>query len=74
MVDRETSPNPTPENGDEWCSDSDVSDETQTKLQTIKLLVAWLLGAVSRHTESAKPIFRLLSTMLNNDGKFIMLS
>lgn len=56
------------ESDDEWGPESSISDETLTKIEAIKLLTRWLLGMVNKHTENGKPVLRLLTTLLNNDG------
>lgn len=67
ITDREDSSN-SEESEDEWCRDSDVSDDTLVKIEGIKLLTHWLLGLQSDEKERAKPVFRLFETLLSHDG------
>ena len=45
-----------------------VSEETQAKLQAMKMMVRWLLGMRNNENNVAVSTLRLLSTMLTHDG------
>ncbi|KAK7097021.1 sister chromatid cohesion protein PDS5 homolog A-like [Littorina saxatilis] len=64
MQDR-TSGSPTEE---AWYSDHLVTEETQAKVQAMKLLVRWLLGVKSSSTNSASSTLRLLYTVIIHEG------
>ena len=51
-----------------WMEDHLVSEETQAKLQAMKLMVRWLLGMKNNESNVAVSTLRLLSTMLTHDG------
>ena len=52
----------------EWCSDEQVSFETQAKVLGIRLLVSWLVGLESDFEHFASPVLRLLDMVLAHDG------
>ena len=52
----------------EWCEDRDVTQETQTKIKGIRLLVKWLRGRQGNHKSSVQPVLRLLDSMLTHKG------
>ena len=52
----------------EWCEDRDVTQETQTKIKGIHLLVKWLRGRQGNHKSSVQPVLRLLDSMLTHKG------
>jgi sister-chromatid-cohesion protein PDS5 len=52
----------------EWCSDEQVSFETQAKVLGIRLLVSWLVGLESEFEHFASPVLRLLDMVLAHDG------
>ena len=51
-----------------WMEDHLVSEETQAKLQAMKMMVRWLLGMRNNENNVAVSTLRLLSTMLTHDG------
>ncbi|XP_012945070.1 sister chromatid cohesion protein PDS5 homolog A-B isoform X1 [Aplysia californica] len=51
-----------------WCADHQVSEETQAKIQAMKLLVRWLLGLKSNTSNSGTSTLRLLYTVIIHDG------
>ncbi|BFZ14836.1 hypothetical protein BsWGS_17875 [Bradybaena similaris] len=53
---------------DPWCPDHQVSEETQAKVQAMKLLVRWLLGLKSNTNNSGTSTLRLLYTVIIHDG------
>ncbi|XP_065058072.1 sister chromatid cohesion protein PDS5 homolog B-like isoform X1 [Rhopilema esculentum] len=67
IVDRESATS-SQESDDEWGDEEEISNETQLKIQGIKLMVKWLLGLQSNFSKAATPVFRLLNTILENDG------
>ncbi|KAK7496569.1 hypothetical protein BaRGS_00012221, partial [Batillaria attramentaria] len=64
MQDR-TSGTPTDEG---WYSDHLVTEETQAKVQAMKLLVRWLVGLKSNSNNSATSTLRLLYTVIIHEG------
>ena len=52
----------------EWCSDDQVSHETQAKVLGIRLLSSWLVGLESDFEHFSSPVFRLLDMILAHDG------
>ncbi|KAI0216629.1 hypothetical protein LSAT2_031380 [Lamellibrachia satsuma] len=51
-----------------WCADHLVSEETQAKLQGLKLMVRWLIGLKSNSGNSGTSTLRLLNTLILHDG------
>ncbi|KAK2159284.1 hypothetical protein LSH36_155g04017 [Paralvinella palmiformis] len=51
-----------------WCDDHLVSEETQAKIQALKMVIRWLLGVKSNLNNSASSTLRLLYTLLLHDG------
>lgn len=51
-----------------WCPDHQVSEETQAKVQAMKLLVRWLLGLKSNTSNSGTSTLRLLYVVIIHDG------
>ncbi|GFO14487.1 sister chromatid cohesion protein pds5 homolog b [Plakobranchus ocellatus] len=51
-----------------WCPDHQVSEETQAKVQAMKLLVRWLLGLKSNTGNSGTSTLRLLYVVIIHDG------
>ncbi len=45
-----------------------MSEETQAKVQAMKMMVRWLLGMKNNDNNVALSTLRLLSTMLTHDG------
>lgn len=56
---------------DEWIGEDELKDETKVKIYAIKLMKKWLSGLQKQHMERSKPVFRLLMTILNNDGNLL---
>ena len=52
----------------EWCPDDQVSYETRAKVLGIGLLVSWLVGLKTDFEHYARPVLRLLDTVLAHDG------
>jgi sister-chromatid-cohesion protein PDS5 len=52
----------------EWCSDDQVSYETQAKVLGLRLLVSWLVGLETDFEHFASPVLRLLDMVLAHDG------
>lgn len=52
----------------EWCSDDQVSYETQAKVLGIRLLISWLVGLQADFERYANPVLQLLDTVLTHDG------
>ncbi|KAL3879117.1 hypothetical protein ACJMK2_031429 [Sinanodonta woodiana] len=53
---------------DSWCPDHQVSEETQAKIQAMKMLVRWLLGLKSNVNNSGISTLRLLYTVIIHEG------
>uniref|UniRef100_T1J3Z9 Uncharacterized protein n=1 Tax=Strigamia maritima TaxID=126957 RepID=T1J3Z9_STRMM len=53
--------------GDGWCSEDELSDETKAKIEGMKLMVRWLLG-LKTSTNSAISSLKLLTTVILHDG------
>ncbi|KAK3738251.1 hypothetical protein RRG08_039662 [Elysia crispata] len=51
-----------------WCPDHLVSEETQAKVQAMKLLVRWLLGLKSNTSNSGTSTLRLLYVVIIHEG------
>ncbi|XP_046718442.1 sister chromatid cohesion protein PDS5 homolog B isoform X2 [Silurus meridionalis] len=51
-----------------WVPDDEVSTETLTKIQGIKLMVRWLLGVKNNQSKSGNSTLRMLTAILNSDG------
>ena len=52
----------------EWCPDGQVSYETRAKVLGVGLLVSWLVGLKTDFEHYARPVLRLLDTVLAHDG------
>ncbi|XP_076468516.1 sister chromatid cohesion protein PDS5 homolog A-like isoform X1 [Babylonia areolata] len=64
MVDRTSGP----VTDEAWYADHLVTEETQAKVQAMKLLVRWLLGLKSNANNSATSTLRLLYTVIIHEG------
>ncbi|CAH1778266.1 unnamed protein product [Owenia fusiformis] len=53
---------------EKWLPEHRVSDETQAKVQSMKMMVRWLLGLRSNATNCGSSTLRLLFTCIKNDG------
>lgn len=51
-----------------WCDMSDISEETATKLVSMKCIVRWLKGLRSNDSDCCGSTIRLLQHMMHNDG------
>lgn len=51
-----------------WCAEHLVSEETQAKIQGLKMMVRWLLGIRNNANNRASPTMRLLYSMILCEG------
>ncbi|XP_064607690.1 sister chromatid cohesion protein PDS5 homolog B-like [Liolophura sinensis] len=57
-----------PMTSESWYSDHRVTEETQSKIQALKMLVRWLQGLKSNATNSGSSTLRLLHNVIIHDG------